>query len=51
MEKENIPSLKSFLSCGYRKIYEDKENCKVLLNHSELTKPRFIKASTIREVQ
>ena len=51
MKKENIPSLKSFLSCGYRKIYEDKENCKVLLNHSELTKPRFIKASTIREVQ
>ena len=51
MEKENIPSLKSFLSCGYRKIYEDKENCKVLLNHSELTKPRFIKDSTIREVQ
>jgi len=51
MEKENIPSLKSFLSCGYRKIYEDKENCKVLLNYSELTKPRFIKDSTIREVQ
>jgi hypothetical protein len=51
MEKENIPSLKSFLSCGYRKIYEDKENCKVLLNYSELTKSRFIKDSTIREVQ
>ena len=51
MEKENIPSLKSFLSCGYRKIYEDKENCKVLLNYSELTKPRFIKDITIREVQ
>ena len=51
MKKENIPSMKSFLSCGYRKIYEDKENCKVLLNYSELTKPRFIKDSTIREVQ
>ena len=51
MAKENIPSLKSFLSCGFRKNYEDKENCKVLLNYSELTKPRFIKDSTIREVQ
>ena len=50
MEKENIPSLKSFLSCGFRKIYEDKENCKVLLNYSELTKPEFIKDETIQEV-
>ena len=50
MAKENIPSLKSFLSCGFRQIYEDEENCIVLLNYPELTKPRFIKDETIHEV-
>ena len=51
MEKENIPSMKSFLSCGFKQIYEDKEKCRVLINYSELRKSRFIKDSTIREVQ
>jgi len=50
MAKENIPSLKSFLSCGFRQIYEDEESCRVLLNYSELTKPEFIKDETICEV-
>ena len=50
MAIENIPSLKSFLSCGFRQIYEDEESCRVLLNYSELTKPEFIKDETIREV-
>ena len=47
MEKENIPSMKSFLSCGFKQIYEVKENFRVLINNSELTKPRFIKDSTL----
>ena len=51
MEKENISSMKSFLSCGFQQIYKDKEKCRVLINYSELTKSRFIKDSTIREVQ
>jgi len=50
MEKENIPSMKSFLSCGFKKIYEDKENCRVLINYSKLTKPEFIEDETIQEV-
>ena len=50
MEKDNIPSMKSFLSCGFKKIYEDKKTCKMLLNYSELTKPEFIKDETIQEV-
>ena len=50
MAIENIPSLKSFLSCGYRKIYEDKEYYKVLLNYTELMKPKFIKDETIHAV-
>ena len=50
MAIENIPSLQSFLSCGFRQIYEDEENCIVLLNYSELTKPRYIKDETIHEV-
>ena len=50
MAKENIPSLKSFLSCGFRKIHEDKEYCKVLLNYTELIKPEFIKDEAIHAV-
>ena len=42
MAKENIPSLKSFLSCGFRKEFEDQQNYKVLLNHQNLIKPEFI---------
>ena len=33
-----------------RKIYEDKEYCKVLLNYTELMKPKFIKDETIHAV-
>lgn len=50
MAIENIPSFKSFLSCGFRQIYEDGGSCKVLLNYSELTKPAFIKNETICDV-
>ena len=47
MAKSNIPSIKSFLSCGFRQIYEDDKSCKVLLNYSELTAPEFITHETI----
>ena len=50
MAIENIPSIKSFLSCGFRKIYEDKEYCRVLLNYTELIKPEFIKDEAIHAV-
>jgi RimJ/RimL family protein N-acetyltransferase len=43
MKKRNIPSLKSFLSCGYNNIYENKNEYKVLINYSELIKPDNIK--------
>ena len=49
MAKENIPSLKSFLSCGFAQVYEDKESCRVLLNYSELIKPEFISELSIHE--
>ena len=47
MAIENIPSLQSFLSCGFRQIYEDEENCIVLLNYPELTKPEIIQDKTV----
>ena len=50
MAIENVPSLKSFLSCGFRKIHEDKEYCRVLLNYTELIKPEFIKDEAIHAV-
>ena len=50
MEKENIPSLKSFLSCGFNQVYKDEVNCRVLINYSELTKPEFIKDETLQDV-
>ena len=45
--KENIPSLKSFLSCGYEQIYEDDDNYRVLLNFQNLIKPKLITNESI----
>ena len=42
MLSENIPSLKSFLGCGYRQVFEEKNHQKVLLKISELIKPLSI---------
>ena len=50
MKKENIPSLKSFLFCGFKQVYEDEANYKVLLNYSQLTKPEFIKGEAVHGV-
>ena len=50
MEKENVPSLKSFLSCGFRQVSEDKKNYTVLLNYSGLIKPDFIRDEGIQVV-
>jgi len=48
MANENIPSLKSFLSCGFKQIDEVDQNLRVLLKFSELKKPNFIKNLSIR---
>ena len=50
MAKENVSSLKSFLSCGFTQVYEDEESCRVLLNYSELIKPEFISEISIHEI-
>ena len=50
MGVENIPSLKSFISCGYKKIYENEESIRVALNYSELIKPEFIKDEEIQSI-
>ena len=53
MQKENIASLKSFLSCGFQHnirlfpINENKEGVSVLLNISELKKPIIIDTVSI----
>jgi RimJ/RimL family protein N-acetyltransferase len=43
MEKSNIPSLKSFLSCGYKFFEENKAEYWLSLNINDLLKPNFIK--------
>lgn len=50
MAKENIPSLKSFLSCGFTKVYDDEGNYRVLLKFSELKKPEIIREVSIHEI-
>ena len=50
MEKENIPSLKSFISCGFKQVDKGEESYKVLLNYSGLVKPKFIKDEIIAVV-
>ena len=50
MAIENIPSLKSFLSCGFKQIYKDLKSCKVLLNYSELKRPSFISKEKIYSI-
>ena len=42
MEKENIPSYKSFRACGYKKIKSDQKENYVVLNKLDLKKPEFI---------
>ena len=42
MKKENIPSYKSFISCGFRKWKEDEEKFMVKLNIRSLVKPEDI---------
>ncbi len=42
MEKDNIPSIKSFLSCGFKIINEDERYYKVRLYLKNLIMPAFI---------
>ena len=48
MEKENIPSYKSFLSCGYQKVLNKDKYCKVMINISDLKKPEFVKEEIVK---
>jgi len=41
MEKENTPSLNSFLSCGFDRVYSDHKKYKVLLEISNIVKPNI----------
>ena len=66
MLRDNISSLKTFLGCGFKQveftlsqkylvsnkkyINESIEIYNVLLNYSELIKPKFIKCEKIRNV-
>ena len=47
MEKNNIPSLKSFLSCGFKIINENEKYYEVKLNIEELQKPKNIDNITL----
>ena len=47
MDKCNLKSLRSFLSCGFRKIHERGNHVRVLLEFQELIKPCSIKNITI----
>lgn len=42
IDKVNIPSLRSFLSCGFKIIFKDAKYYRVQLNIDELKKPTFI---------
>jgi len=50
MMKNNLPSLKSFLACGFRNVFEDNKIIWVFLNYSELIKPEFIKNILINDI-
>ena len=47
MEKNNIPSLKSFLSCGFKIVDENEKYYEVKLNIEELQKPKNIENVTV----
>jgi RimJ/RimL family protein N-acetyltransferase len=42
MERTNVPSLKSFLACGFKIIDKNEKNYKVGLKIDKLQKPNFI---------
>jgi hypothetical protein len=48
MGKENIPSYKSFLSCGYQEVLNEDKYYKVMINISDLKKPKFVKEEMIK---
>jgi hypothetical protein len=48
MEKENIPSYKSFLSCGYHDVLNKGKYYKVMINISDLKKPEFVKEEMVK---
>ena len=48
MEKENIPSYKSFLSCGYQEAFSKDKYYKVMINISDLKKPESVKQEMVK---
>jgi hypothetical protein len=48
MKIKNISSLKSFLGCGYRKIFQDEIDCIVFLHIAEFKTPEFINDVSLR---
>jgi hypothetical protein len=50
MEIENIPSHKSFLSCGYKNVAKNSKYFKVLINIKELKKPITINGVSIQKI-
>jgi len=51
MEKKNKPSLKSFLSSGYQKVFDNGRYYKVMTNIEGLKKPETIKEMTIEKYE
>lgn len=47
MEKENISSYKSFLSCGYQEVLNEDKYYKVMINISDLKKPELVKEEMV----
>ena len=42
MKKDNVASLMSFLSCGYKQISNEEDNVRVMLNYEELRCPSLV---------
>ena len=42
MKKDNVPSLMSFLSCGYKEISNEEDSVRVMLNFEALQAPKFV---------
>ncbi len=51
MELKNVPSLKSFLACGFKIKDKNAEVYKVGLKIDELQKPNFIKKVIIEKIK
>ena len=52
MKKDNVPSYKSFLSCGYKDVLGKEKECDhTIVNISELNKPELINSVVLTEYE